>query len=202
MKPTSKQSTCMIDYNDTFDSYSDKHVEFIYIDLSCNKRSVWLLANDSVTHTKKRRVVEIEDEADEPPKTQSTREKRIPVKQVGKKSSKTSVLISEFIGKPLSDIQALLMNTNIVITALHLFQISPKFREKTSCLMTVPQKPLRRRLCPLLYTLLFRLLKKKKSFMQKSITLTRIPLILIMHFFKRLNKSWLKFFSQKEKLSA
>ena len=42
--------------------------------------------------------------------------------------------------KPLPDIQALLINTNNVIPALHLYQISPKFQEKTSRLMAVSWK--------------------------------------------------------------
>ena len=40
------------------------------------------------------------------------------------------------------------MNTNIVIPALHLFQISPKFREETRRLMTVPRKPRKKKVLP------------------------------------------------------
>ncbi len=40
------------------------------------------------------------------------------------------------------------MNTNIVIPALHLFQISPKFREKTRRLMTVLRKPCKKKVVP------------------------------------------------------
>lgn len=55
--------------------------------------------------------------------------------------SEASASISGLVGDPPPDIQALFMNTNIVIPALHLFQISPKFREETRRLMTVPRKP-------------------------------------------------------------
>ena len=40
------------------------------------------------------------------------------------------------------------MNTNIVIPALHLFQISLKLQEKTRRLMTVPQKPYKKKVLP------------------------------------------------------
>lgn len=49
------------------------------------------------------------------------------VKQIGKKSSKTSVFIFGFISKSSLDIQAFFINTIIVISALHFFQIFPKF---------------------------------------------------------------------------
>ena len=121
MRSTLKQSTRVIDYNGDSDSDSDNNVEFVDIDLPCNKLSVQLLANDSITRTKKRRIRKTEDEADEPLNSKVTREKKTPVKQVGKKSSKVSVPISGLVGKPPPDIQALLMNTNIVIPALHFF---------------------------------------------------------------------------------
>ena len=40
------------------------------------------------------------------------------------------------------------MKTNIVIPALHLFQISPKFREETRRLMTIPCKPHKKKVIP------------------------------------------------------
>ena len=69
MRSTLKQSTCIIDYNGNYDSNFDNNVEFVDIDLPCNKLSVQLLANDSITRTKKRRILETEDEADKPLKT-------------------------------------------------------------------------------------------------------------------------------------
>ena len=108
-------------------SDSDDDAEFVDVDLPCNKLSVQLLANNSATRTKKRRVNETNEEAGEAPMTNVTREKNVPIKRVGKKSSKASVPISGLVGKPPPDIQAFFMNTNIVIPALHLFQISPKF---------------------------------------------------------------------------
>ena len=127
-------------------SDSDNNAEFVDVDLPCNKLSMQLLANNSATRIKKRRVNETDEEAGEAPKTSVTREKRVPIKRVGKKSSKASVPISGLVGKPPPDIQALLMNTNIVIPALHLFQISPKFREETRRLMTVPRKPRKKKI--------------------------------------------------------
>ena len=72
----------------------------------------------------------------------------MPVKWVGKKSSKLSVLISGFVGKPSPNIQALLINTIIVILALYLFPIFPKFCEKTKRLITVFQKPRKKKVVP------------------------------------------------------
>ena len=40
------------------------------------------------------------------------------------------------------------MNTNIVIPVLHFFQIFPKFQEKTRRLITVPQKPYKKKVLP------------------------------------------------------
>ena len=40
MRSTFKQSTCMIDYNGNSDSDSDNNVEFVDINLTCNKLSV------------------------------------------------------------------------------------------------------------------------------------------------------------------
>ena len=73
MRLTPKRSTCAIDSNSNSNSDSDNDVEFADINLSCNKLSVHLLANDSMTLTKKRRVLETEDEGDEPSKVKSTR---------------------------------------------------------------------------------------------------------------------------------
>lgn len=52
------------------------------------------------------------------------------------------------MGQQNPDIQALPINTNIVIPALHLFQISSKFREKTRRLITVPHKPRKKKTVP------------------------------------------------------
>ena len=149
IRPSSKQSPRVVEYNGDSDSDEEEDVEFVDVDLPCNKLSVQLLANNSTTRSKKRRVViDTDDEAEEVSKVKTTREKKIPVKRVGKKSSKASVPISGLVGKPSPDIQALLMNTNIIIPALHLFQISPKFREETRRLMTVPPKPRKKKVVP------------------------------------------------------
>lgn len=80
IRPTQKQPTCIIQYNSNFDSVLDNSIEFIDIDLSRNNLSLWLLANMSIIRTKKRHIVEIEDEANEISKVKATQEKRIPVK--------------------------------------------------------------------------------------------------------------------------
>ena len=149
MRPRTKRSTRVVEYNGDSDSDGDdEDAEFVDVDLPCNKLSLQLLANDSITRTKKRRVIETDDEDNEPLKPKATREKRKPVKRVGKKSTKASVPIAGLVGQAPPDIQALLMNTNIVIPALHLFQISPKFREETRRLMTVPRKPRKKKVVP------------------------------------------------------
>lgn len=70
---------------------------------------------------KKKHILEIEIKIDESSKVKVTQEKKISIKQVGKKNLKISVFISSFIDKPLSDIQAFLINTNIIISTLYLF---------------------------------------------------------------------------------
>ena len=121
MRSTLKQFTCVIDYNGDFDSDSNNNVEFVNIDLLCNKLSVQLLANNSITHTKKRYVFEMEDKADELLKAKVTQEKKTPVNRVEKQSSKALVPVFDLIGKRPPDIQALFINTSIIISALYLF---------------------------------------------------------------------------------
>lgn len=41
------------------------------------------------------------------------------------------------------------MNTNIIISALHLFQILLKSQEETRCLITIPQRPYKKNVIPL-----------------------------------------------------
>lgn len=66
----------MVEYNGDSDSDEEENVEFVDADLPCDKLSVQLLANGFATCIKKRRVLEIEDEADEPPKIKAHSEKR------------------------------------------------------------------------------------------------------------------------------
>ena len=56
-----------------------------------------MLANDSITHTKKRHVI-TDNENDKPPKPKTNQEKRKPIKQVGKKNTKASAPISGLVG--------------------------------------------------------------------------------------------------------
>ena len=70
----------MIDHNGDSDSDSDNNVEFVDINFPCNKLSVQLLANDSITRTKKRHVVKTEDKANELLKIKVTWEKKTLVK--------------------------------------------------------------------------------------------------------------------------
>ena len=85
-----------------------------------------MLANDFITHTKKRHVI-TNDKDDKPHKPKSNLEKRESAKQVGKKSTKAFTLISSLVNQPSPNIQAFFMNINIVILALHFFQILPTF---------------------------------------------------------------------------
>ena len=142
-KATRNDFKRVINYND--DSNSNKEVEFIDVHLFYNKLSLQLLANDATICPKKRRIDNIEDEATKAPKTNIAREKKVPVKRVGKISSKASVPISGLVRHPALNIQALFIKTNIVIPALHLFQISPKFREETRHFMTVSHKPCKKK---------------------------------------------------------
>ena len=89
----------MIDYNGNFNSDYDNDIEFVDLDLPCNKLSVRLLANDSITRTKKKHQLKTRDEVDEPSKVKAIQEKRKPVQRVGKKSSKASVPISGLVSK-------------------------------------------------------------------------------------------------------
>ena len=151
MRSTLKQLTRVIAYNGDSDFDSDNNVEFVNIDLPCNKLSVRLLANDSISRIKKKRVLEMEDEANESLKAKVIQEKKTPIKRVRKKSPKALVPISGLVGKFLLDIQALLIKINIVIPTLHFFQISPRFCEETRRLMTVLSKLCKKKLCPLLF---------------------------------------------------
>lgn len=62
---------------------------------------------------------------------------------------KASIPIFGFISHPSPDIQAIFMNLNIVILALYLFQVLPKFQKNIRCLMTVPQKIRKKKIIPL-----------------------------------------------------
>ena len=121
MRPTPKRSIRVIHYNGNFNSDSNNDLEFVDVDPPCNKLSVWLLANDSINRMKNKHIVETRDETNKLSKVKAFREKKIPVKQVGTKSSKASVPISGLVGKSFPDIQAIFINTNIVIPVLHFF---------------------------------------------------------------------------------
>lgn len=110
-----------------------------------NNFNFQLLTNDSITHTKKRQVIEADDEDNKPLKPKAMWEKWKPIKQVEKKSAQISVLISSFIGQVSLDIQTLLININIFIPALLLFQISSKFCKQKKRLMTISHKPCKKK---------------------------------------------------------
>lgn len=80
LRPPSKQSTRMIEYNSNSDSGFDNSIEFINVNLPYNNVSIQLLANDSITHTKKKRVVRTKDEVDEASKIKTTKDKKMSVK--------------------------------------------------------------------------------------------------------------------------
>ena len=110
-----------------------------------------LLANNSVTCTKKRHVNETEDKAIRAPTANITREKKVLVKCIGKENSKASVSISGYFKYLVSDLQAFLMKINTVISALHLFQISLKFQKETCYVMTTPEKTAENSASPVFY---------------------------------------------------
>ena len=83
-----KQSTCVIKYNGNSDFNIHDNTEFIDVNLSCNKLSIWLLANDSIACIKKRRILETKDKANKTFKVKTTWKKKIPIKRISKKSSK------------------------------------------------------------------------------------------------------------------
>lgn len=143
---TSKQFTYVIEYNGNSNTNFDNNVEFIDVDLSCNELNVRLLANDPITYTEKRRIFKTEDKNKKCSKIKAIWEKKILIKRVDKKNSKASVLISAFVNKCFLNIQALFINTNIIIPMLYLFLISPKFWKKTRYLMTVPWKPCKKKI--------------------------------------------------------
>lgn len=72
MESTLKQSTYIIDYNSNSDFDFKNNVEYFNIDLLCNKLYVRLLANNSATHTKKKRVLKLENKVNKQPKAKTT----------------------------------------------------------------------------------------------------------------------------------
>ena len=104
-KLTLKYSPYVVEYNIESNSYNKRDVEFVDMDLPYNKLSVEVLANESNTRSKKRHIiVNTDDEIEDVPKPKTTREKKIPVKHVGKKNTKASVPISGLISCPSLDI--------------------------------------------------------------------------------------------------
>ena len=77
----SKQSPQVVKYNGDSDSDEKEDVEFIDVDLFCNKFSIQLLANNFTAGSKKKHVViDIDDETEEVLKAKTTQEKKTPVK--------------------------------------------------------------------------------------------------------------------------
>lgn len=133
-------------YNRNSNSDKEEDVDFVDVDLPCNKPSVQLLVNDSITYSKKKRgVIDVNNELDKLSKAKTAQQKNTLVKHIGKKSSKAFMPISGLIGYSLLNIQAFFMNTNVVIPALDLFQILLKFRKEIRRLITVPWKPCKKK---------------------------------------------------------
>lgn len=86
MRPNLKQSTRIINYNSNSNSDSDNDVEFVNIDLRCNKLSILLLTNFSIIYSKKKRIVEIDNKVDEAPKLKAIQNKNILVKRIAMNS--------------------------------------------------------------------------------------------------------------------
>lgn len=101
IKPTLKFSSRVVKYNGDSDSDEEENVECVDVDLPCDKLSVQLLANGFATRTKKRRVLEIEDEADKPPKIKAHSEERdYPATQDGLRKAMHSDENQDFSGSP------------------------------------------------------------------------------------------------------
>ncbi len=67
-RPSTKRYIRVVEYNRDSDSDNDdKDIEFIDVNLPCNKLSLQRLANDSIIRTKKRRVI-TDNKDDEPPR--------------------------------------------------------------------------------------------------------------------------------------
>lgn len=88
IKPTLRQSLCKIWYDGNSNSGLKNDIKFVDVDLSCNKWSLWLLINDFITRIRKKHIAEINDDVNKALKVKATQEKKISVKQLGKKSSK------------------------------------------------------------------------------------------------------------------
>lgn len=116
-----KQLIQVIDNNSNFNSNFDNNAKFVNVNLSCNKLSISLLANNTIFYIKKKCVFKIKEEVYESCKIKATQKKKISTKQISKKSLKVSVLIFSPIDKFLPNIQILFINTNIVILVLYLF---------------------------------------------------------------------------------
>lgn len=80
IKQIFKQSICIIDYNGNIDFDLNNIVEFVNINLPYKKLSVQLLVNDSITYTKKRQILKIEDEVNKSLKSKIIWKKKILVK--------------------------------------------------------------------------------------------------------------------------
>lgn len=62
----------MINYNGNFNSDLDNNIGFGDIDLSCNKLSILLLSNNSITNIKKKRIIKTKDKPNEISKVKIT----------------------------------------------------------------------------------------------------------------------------------
>ena len=75
----------MIEYNGNSNSNFDHNVEFIDIDLFCNKLNIQVLPHDFIPCIKKRRKLETEDEANKLLKVKATWKKKYLLSQLAKK---------------------------------------------------------------------------------------------------------------------
>ena len=102
-----------------------------------------------VFNSKRRKPNEPEEDSPEEPfdddvaEMTDTRPKKRAVKRKGKK--KVLKPIVGMIGKPEVNVEAILYNTPITLPALHLFQISPFWRDETRRLIQAPRKPRRKK---------------------------------------------------------
>lgn len=72
VRPTLKQRIYFVEYNSDYNSNSDENAEFINVVQLCKKLSIHLLANASITCTKKRIVFQMNNNINKPPKVKAT----------------------------------------------------------------------------------------------------------------------------------
>lgn len=96
MRPNLKRFIHVVNYNSDSNSDLNNDIESD-VDLTGNKLSVRQLANNSITHNRKRHIVEMKEEVNKALKVKATQEKRISVKYNGKNLRYQSLFLALLI---------------------------------------------------------------------------------------------------------